>query len=48
MNVYAPPAAMVASVCGNGDPVAEPSVAEVTVTLFAGEPPLFVTVMLKV
>ena len=48
VKVYVPPAAIVPPVCGNGDPVAEPSVAEVRVTLFAGEPPLFVTVMLKV
>jgi hypothetical protein len=39
---------MVPPVCGNGDPVAEPSVAEVRVTLVAGKPPVFLTVTLKV
>ena len=43
-----PPAAMVPPDCGNGDPVAEPNVAEVRVTLVAGEPPVFFTVMVKV
>jgi hypothetical protein len=47
VKVYVPPATIVPAACGNGDPVAEPSVAEVRVTLFAGEPPVFVTVMLK-
>jgi hypothetical protein len=48
VKVCVPPAAMVPPVCGNGDPVAEPSVADVRVTLVAGEPPVFVTVMFKV
>ena len=48
VKVNVPPAAMVPPACGNGDPVAEPSVAEVRVTLVAGEPPVFVTVMFKV
>ena len=48
VKVCVSPAAMVPTVCGNGDPVAEPSVTEVSVTLVAGAPPVFVTVMLKV
>jgi hypothetical protein len=48
VKVCVPPAAIVPPACGNGDPVAEPSVAEVRVTLVAGAPPVFVTLTVKV
>ena len=43
-----PPAAIVPQVCGNGDPVAVPSVAVVRVTLDAGPAPELWSVMVNV